>query len=75
VPLAFACKTAFQAVRDQLPVEGEVAVSATLDQVGKVADIAMPEAETLHVRQRTILEERALLGGLSASPLAKKPAP
>jgi len=75
VPLAFACKTAFRAVRDQLPVEGEVAVSATLDQLGKVADIAMPEAETLQVRQRTILEERALLGGLSASPLAKKPAP
>ena len=75
VPLAFACKTAFRAVRDQLPVEGEVAVSAALDQVGEVADIAMPETETLHVRQRTILEERALLGGLGASPLAKKPAP
>jgi hypothetical protein len=35
--------------------------------VGRVADLAMPEAEPLHVRQRTILEERALLGGLGAS--------
>ncbi len=65
--LAFACKAAFRAVRDQLPIEGEVNVSAALDRVGKVADIAMPEAESLHVRQRTILEERALLGGLGAA--------
>jgi hypothetical protein len=67
LPLAFACKTAFQAVRDQLPIAGEVNVAAALDQVGRVADLAMPEAEPLHVRQRTILEERALLGGLGAS--------
>jgi hypothetical protein len=74
LPLAFACKTTFQAVRDQLPIVGEVSVSAALDQVGKVADIAMPPAEALHVRQRTILEERALLGGLGATlaPTAKK---
>jgi hypothetical protein len=82
LPLAFACKTAFQAVRDELPVAGEVNVAAALDQVGKVADIAMPESEPLHVRQRTILDERALLGGLGASrlgsslaPSAKKPGP
>jgi hypothetical protein len=77
LPLAFACKTTFQAVRDQLSISGEVSVSAALDQVGKVAAVAMPEAETLHVRQRTILEERALLGGLGASlaPTAKKTGP
>jgi hypothetical protein len=77
IPLAFACKATFQAVRDQLPIAGDVTVSAALDQVGKVADIAMPEAEALHVRQRTILEERALLGGLGAtlSPAGKKPRP
>ena len=75
VPVFFTSKTAFRAVRDQLPVEGEVAVTAIVNQVGKVADIVMPEAETLHVRQRTVLEERALLGGLSASPTAKKLAP
>lgn len=77
MPLAFACKATFQAVRDQLPIAGDVTVSAALDQVGKVADIAMPEAEALHVRQRTILEERALLGGLGAtlSPAGKKAGP
>ncbi len=71
LPLAFACKTNFQAVRDELPIAGEIAVSATLDEVGKVADIVMPEAETLHLRQRTALEERALLGGLGAAVAAQ----
>jgi hypothetical protein len=77
LPFAFACKTTFQAVRDQLPIAGEVNVAAAVDQVGKVSDIVMPEAEPLHVRQRTILEERALLGGLGASlsSAAKKPGP
>jgi hypothetical protein len=77
LPLAFACKTTFQAVRDQLPIAGEVSVSAALDQVGEAADIAMPEVEAMHLRQRTILEERALLGGLGATlaPADKKPGP
>jgi hypothetical protein len=65
LPLAFACKTVFQAVRDQLAIAGDVAVSAVVDQVGKVAEIAMPEAEALRLRQRTILEEKALLGNLA----------
>jgi hypothetical protein len=65
--LAFTCRTSFQAVRDELPIAGEIAVSAALDDMGKVGDIAMPEADTLHPRQRTVLEERALLGGLGAS--------
>jgi len=64
---AFFCKTAFAATRDGLPVEGAVEVTAVLDQVGTVADITLPAAETLHPRQRTVLEERALLGGLGAS--------
>ena len=77
LPLAFACKTVFRVVRDQLPIAGEVAVSAALDQVGKVGDIAMPETEPLRMRQRTVLEERALLGGLGASlsSAAKKTGP
>jgi hypothetical protein len=74
LPVAFTCKTTFRAARDQgsdkVPVVGEVAVSAAFDQLGKVADIAMPEAEPLHLRQRTVLEEKALLGGLSASLVA-----
>lgn len=75
--ITFNGKTTFQAVRDDLSIEGEIVVTATLDDIGKVADIAMPEADTLHPRQRTILEERALLGGLGASlsPPDKKPTP
>jgi hypothetical protein len=60
----FACKTQFSAMRDQVPVDGEMAVSLLLDEVGQVAEVTMPTAETLHTRQRTVLEERALLGGL-----------
>jgi hypothetical protein len=71
LPLAFACQTNFLAVRDELPIAGEIAVSAMLAEVGKVADIVMPEAETLHSRQRTALEERALLGGLGAAVAAQ----
>jgi hypothetical protein len=67
VPEAFECKTTFRATRDALPIEGEVAVSATVDQIGKVPDVTMPDAETLHVRQRTILEEKSLLSGILSS--------
>jgi hypothetical protein len=74
LPLAFACKATYQAVRDEQPITGELAVTATLEEVGKVADLAMPEADTLHVRQRTVLEERALLGGLGAGAPSAAPA-
>lgn len=67
LPTSFECTASFRASRDSLPIEGEVAVSASIDQLGQVPDLAMPEAETLHLRQRTILEERALLGGICAS--------
>jgi hypothetical protein len=63
---AMACKATFAAQRDQVPIAGEVAVTATLEQVGQVPAITMPEAEALRTRQRTILEERALLGGVTA---------
>jgi hypothetical protein len=75
LPLAFVCKTAFQAVRDQLAIAGDVTVSATVEQVGGVAEIAMPEAEPLRLRQRTILEEKALLGNLGAVSATKKTGP
>lgn len=67
VPIAFDGKASFRASRDDLPVDGEVAVSATVAELGKVADVTMPDAETLHTRQRTILEEKALLGGIRSS--------
>lgn len=68
-----ACKAAFKATRGDLPIDGEVAVNASVDQVGKVSPVVMPESETLRTRQRTILEERALLGGLGASAMASEP--
>ena len=78
VPVTFECKATFHATRDALPdvlpMKGEVAVSATVDQIGKVPDVTMPDAETLHVRQRTILEEKALLSGIRSSvPLPPPP--
>jgi hypothetical protein len=67
LPSALTCKAAFEAVREQVPIVGEVAVSAALDQLGKVPKLEMPDADLLRTRQRTILEERALLGGISAA--------
>jgi hypothetical protein len=67
VPEAFECKATFQATRDAVAIEGEVAVAATVDQLGKVPDVTMPDAETLQVRQRTILEEKALLSGIHST--------
>jgi hypothetical protein len=64
---AFSCKTSFAAVRDDVPIDGDIVVSAAIDEIGKSADIVMPATDTLHPRQRTVLEERALLGGLGAS--------
>jgi hypothetical protein len=75
LPLAFACKAGFRATRDQVPITGEVAVDATLADIGQVTRIAMPDAGTLPTRQRTVLEERALLGGLPAAALPGKATP
>ena len=67
LPLTFTCKARFAATRDGTPIAGEVAVTAVLDQIGSVPEVVMPEAETLSLRQRTVLEERALLGDLPAA--------
>lgn len=75
--LAFACKAAYQATRDGVAVEGNIAVSMSVEEVGKTADVVLPDSDTLHTRQRTVLEEKALLGGIGASawPAVKKGAP
>jgi hypothetical protein len=66
VPLAFALKARFNAIReDHVALSGELAVTTKVDGVGKTPAITPPAAEPLQVRQRTILEERALLGDLS----------
>jgi hypothetical protein len=73
---AFSLSARFQAVRDGIPIEGEIAVAAVVDEV--TTPVTMPAAEPLQARQRTILEERALLGGLGGRtppvlPPPKKP--
>jgi len=59
---AFSLDTRFGAMRDGTPIEGEIAVAASVDAVA--TPVTMPAAQALPTRQRTILEERALLGGL-----------
>jgi hypothetical protein len=48
--------------RENTPMNGVVKVAAELTDLGKVALVEAPQAEELQVRQRTILEEKALLG-------------
>jgi hypothetical protein len=63
VPLAFDLKARFTATReDKVALAGELTVSTRVDGVGHTPVIAAPVAEVLPQRQRTILEERALLG-------------
>jgi hypothetical protein len=70
---AFSLAARFRAVRDGTPIEGEIAVAASVDAVD--APVTMPAAEALPARQRTILEERALLGGLAARTPPLQPSP
>jgi len=58
----FSLNTRFRTLRDGAPLEGEIVVAASVDE--GAAPVTMPAAEALQTRQRTILEERALLGGL-----------
>jgi hypothetical protein len=48
--------------RDGAPLSGLIRVNASIEGRGRVDPISPPPAEELNVRQRTILEERALLG-------------
>jgi len=68
---AFALASRFRAVRDGTPIEGEIAVAASVEQGAD--PVTMPAAETLPVRQRTVLEERVLLGGLGGRTPALPP--
>jgi len=60
----FTLKGAYKASRGDTPLTGEVAVAATLDELGKPMTITLPEVPEMPARQRTILDERELLGGL-----------
>ncbi len=68
--VGFSCKAAYQATRDGVPIAGSIAVALSVAELGKTADVVLPTSELLRTRQRTILEEKALLGGISAA--AKK---
>jgi len=46
------------------PMRGGVEVHATIEDIGRSPPIARPEAEDLALRQRTVPEEKSLLGGL-----------
>jgi hypothetical protein len=66
--LDFTCMTDYRAARDGVPIEGNAAVAMAVDELGTTGDVVMPESETLSTRQRTILDERALLGGIRSAP-------
>ena len=68
---AFSLNSRFRATRDGTPIEGEIAVAARVEQGAD--PVTMPAAETLQARQRTILEERVLLGGLGGRTPALPP--
>jgi hypothetical protein len=68
---AFSLGAHFRATRDGTPIEGEIAVAARVEQGAD--PVTMPAAETLQTRQRTILEERVLLGGLGGRTPALPP--
>jgi hypothetical protein len=63
VPVSFNLKARFTATReDKVALAGELVVTTRTDGIGSTPVIAAPAAEPLPQRQRTILEERALLG-------------
>jgi hypothetical protein len=57
------------------PMQGAVEVRASIEEIGSSPRIARPEGENLPLRQRTVPEEKALLGGLPrmAPPLRGAP--
>jgi hypothetical protein len=69
VPVSFKLRARFTATReDKVALDGELAVTARLDGIGATPLVKPAAAEPLQARQRTILEERALLGDLGRPP-------
>jgi hypothetical protein len=58
-----------------IPMWGTVEVKTTFEEIGASPPIARPEAEDLPLRQRTVPEEKALLGGLPRSAPPPRGAP
>lgn len=57
------------------PMHGVVSVRTSIEEIGQSPVIAEPEAEDLAPRQRTVPDERALLGGLPRAPARPRGAP
>lgn len=57
------------------PMHGAVTVRTSIEEIGQSPAIAEPEAENLAPRQRTVPDERALLGGLPRAPARPRGAP
>jgi hypothetical protein len=57
----------FTTKRDGRPLQGSVDVRGTLSEVASVAPVQRPAAEDLALRQRTVPEQRELLGGLPST--------
>lgn len=62
LPMKINLEARFGLTREGTPLTGIVRTAAEVRDVGKVVPLEPPQAEELQVRQRTILEERALLG-------------
>jgi hypothetical protein len=58
-----------------IPMAGLVKIKATIEEIGTSPPIARPEAEDLPLRQRTVPEEKTLLGGLPRSAPPPRGAP
>ncbi|HEX2660135.1 MAG TPA: hypothetical protein VHU40_17755 [Polyangia bacterium] len=60
---------------DGVPMHGALAVRTSIEEIGQSPAIAEPEAEALAPRQRTVPDERALLGGLPRAPARPRGTP
>lgn len=66
LPLLATVRGSYAMTRDGLLMRGEVAAEAEIDSMGTVSPIAPPaDWDEIHTRQRTLPEEKALLGGLT----------
>jgi hypothetical protein len=57
------------------PMHGAVDARTSIEEIGNSPAIAEPEADDLAPRQRTVPDERALLGGLPRAPARPRGAP
>jgi hypothetical protein len=71
-PLKGHLEVKFTLGRDGVAMNGLVRVDATVDGLGQTPPVEPPHADELPIRQRTVLEERALLGRTGAAESAQR---